>query len=387
MFSLDNFYYILYKNLLEPINLRDTFYYPFGSVDPENLRTGVYSSMTSRKNNRVFFYDQEPLFESFYNQAMVSPSSPINGPCQMPILANSEHSEFKNKICKDDEWYDWYYFFHGFAALSWYNDFQFTTLNDKSLSKVFISLNRLTTKDRSYRLHHVADLIDQDLLQHGLVSLDLGSDGMSWKQEVFDPYSWLNRDSRKLIVNTIGHSCKSLVVDFNSPQGWRSAEIPTELLQKAMWNVVTETVFYHKKLHLTEKTFKPIVSKNPFILMAAPGNLAYLKSYGFETFSQWVDESYDLEPDASKRVSMVTAELKKLCELGIDALKDMYHDMLPALNHNHDHFFNTFREKITHELVDNFEHCIIRHNNGRFGDSLIPSNKIQFAEIKKRLLR
>ena len=37
-------------------------------------------------------------------------------------------------------------------------------------------------------------------------------------------------------------------------------------------------------MHLTEKIFKPIVNKQPFMLLAAPDNLAYLKSYGFKTY-------------------------------------------------------------------------------------------------------
>jgi hypothetical protein len=33
------------------------------------------------------------------------------------------------------------------------------------------------------------------------------------------------------------------------------------------------------------------------MLLAAPGNLAYLKSYGFKTFDSVIDESYDTIQD------------------------------------------------------------------------------------------
>ena len=80
-----------------------------------------------------------------------------------------------------------------------------------------------------------------------------------------------------------------------------SAKLNIELQQSALWNVVSETVFYHNKLHLTEKIFKPIVSKQPFMLLAAPGNLKYLKSYGFKTFDHLWSEDYDNEVHDEQR--------------------------------------------------------------------------------------
>ena len=46
-------------------------------------------------------------------------------------------------------------------------------------------------------------------------------------------------------------------------------------------------------LLVTEKTYRAVINKHPFIVQAAPGQLNTIKSLGFETFSSIIDESYN----------------------------------------------------------------------------------------------
>ena len=48
----------------------------------------------------------------------------------------------------------------------------------------------------------------------------------------------------------------------------------------------------------------------PFISLGNPGTLEYLRMIGFETFHDWIDESYDLDLPLSKRVDIITDNLK-----------------------------------------------------------------------------
>jgi hypothetical protein len=107
------------------------------------------------------------------------------------------------------------------------------------------------------------------------------------------------------------------------------------------------------------------VSKRPFILVGAVGNLAYLKSYGFKTFDRWIDESYDLEEDNFLRIEKITNEIEKLCNLPKQELEQMYNEMQEILEFNHTHFYGEFKKIIVHELVDNFEKILVQFNNGR----------------------
>ena len=390
MFSIDNFYYILYTNLLKPVKLRPYSFSPFGTTSLHNLQEGygLIPNYVSKNFNLTLFYDQEPLVESFFYKLIKSEFYSFKF---FKILANSEHSDLKKKICRDQRFYDWYYFFHGFAALDWYRDFQFYSSNEHSFSKVFMSLNRSVIADRSYRLLLVSNLISKNLLPYGHVSLILKDHGLgTWQDELVDPHSKLPENSKEFIKNTISQLTNSLTVDQIDPPGHASADCGYHAYRlncSAFWHIVSETIFYEKKLHLTEKIFKPIVSRRPFILVAAPGNLQYLKSYGFKTFDKWIDESYDYETDNELRLFKITDEIEKLTKLSKSQQLEMFSDMQEILEYNFQHFFNTFKEIIVKELLTNYQQCILQFNNARVDDRAIPMENIDFTKVQKLLLQ
>jgi hypothetical protein len=197
----------------------------------------------------------------------------------------------------------------------------------------------------------VSNLIAQDLVQYGNVSL-FHQD--TWQATIEDADNLLDNRARVKIYNTLRHVPENLTVDTNNPVGSMSANVNLDQLTDALWHVVTETVYFQDKLHLTEKVFKPIVARRPFILAAAPGNLAYLKSYGFRTFDQWIDESYDQETDHYVRIEKITQELARLCAMDRVALEQMHLEMQATLDYNFTHFYTTFKHLIVDELVDNF---------------------------------
>jgi hypothetical protein len=103
--------------------------------------------------------------------------------------------------------------------------------------------------------------------------------------------------------------------------------------------VPTETVYFGKRQHLTEKTFKAIALEMPFILVAPAGSLEYLREYGFKTFSSIFDESYDLETDDIVRIERVTTLLKELDTLSVKERNQIHQACLPIVEHNYNHFY------------------------------------------------
>lgn len=80
-------------------------------------------------------------------------------------------------------------------------------------------------------------------------------------------------------------------------------------------HVIAETNFYTNIIHITEKTMKPVMYKQPFIFVGPPHSIKCLKSFGFKTFGHLWDESYDNEMDHDKRMDMVIDLLKNLSKL------------------------------------------------------------------------
>ena len=118
-----------------------------------------------------------------------------------------------------------------------------------------------------------------------------------------------------------------------------------ELSNKSLIHVVTETVYNGRKFHLTEKSFKPIVAQQPFIIVSCQGSLEYLKSYGFKTFGNFWDESYDEKDDAS-RICSIGKLLQDLSSLSTTELVHLQKNLAPVVEHNFKWFYSQEFESI-----------------------------------------
>jgi len=85
--------------------------------------------------------------------------------------------------------------------------------------------------------------------------------------------------------------------------------------------VPTKDRVYRRNLapsSITEKTNKPIACCKPFIAFSTPYFLEDVHHLGFETFSPYIDESYDTETDNQKRLNMIVDEIKRITNLSAD---------------------------------------------------------------------
>ena len=103
---------------------------------------------------------------------------------------------------------------------------------------------------------------------------------------------------------------------------------------QSWFSVVTETEMRNRPLRITEKALKPLLNYHPMLVLGNPGSLRLLREMGFRTFGQWIDESYDEEPDPRRRFEMVYREVQRLCALEEFELKRMEKAATETLAHN-----------------------------------------------------
>lgn len=137
--------------------------------------------------------------------------------------------------------------------------------------------------------------------------------------------------------------------------GNQSAEISVDDLNP--WNtsflhVVNETV-WQDKIHFTEKIFKPIVLHQPFVVVQAPGSLKYLRNYGFKTFGDWWDESYDDIQDPTQRLQAIAKIINDIGGKDISELEKLRMEMAGVLEHNFHHFYENIPAIVLGELENN----------------------------------
>jgi hypothetical protein len=99
--------------------------------------------------------------------------------------------------------------------------------------------------------------------------------------------------------------------------------------------IVCESFFTGRTFFPTEKIFRPILLKTPFIVQGPQNFLHNLRTLGFQTFSNWWDEGYAEDPDG-QQVQEIKKLLDTLATKTPIELHNMYTEMLTVLEHNHE---------------------------------------------------
>ena len=111
-----------------------------------------------------------------------------------------------------------------------------------------------------------------------------------------------------------------------------------EFYANSLIHVIPETEFFGDFVHVTEKTWKAINFLQPFIVLATPGHLAYLRSIGFKTFGDFWNESYDDIEDHCVRLSAVMDVITKISTWSEEEQLAFSHAVKPIVDYNLTHY-------------------------------------------------
>jgi hypothetical protein len=212
----------------------------------------------------------------------------------------------------------------------------------KNKEREFYFLNLMRT-DRAYRVE-LADWIEEENLGYKILYSALWKDKRIPKEYHWDlEEGTLSEeitalDGNATIDDLFGKGSYSMQLDKVEMDLTKTTQNP---YHNTYLEIVTETMFDNTAVQISEKTFKPIVNLQPFILVGSAGHLQKLKFMGYKTFSPFIDESYDLVEDNVKRMEMVKSEIKRICNMEKKELHKIYYDMMDdILLYNRNHFNN-----------------------------------------------
>ena len=338
---------------------------PPGRADPDSLfNLGVDSIV---ENDYVFLHDQEPVHLDLHQplfKDVIKRNLDIwwaTKSTQFGKIIVSEQGEFVDQLCKMYGWTSHYYFYHGWACKDWFRGYDKAFLIpracDRTPTKTFMSPNRIVAGKRDHRVLFLYNVFKQKLEDNWI------SAPRTCVYESVD-------------ISVVASKYNNIYPDIE--QVFRNADLPRlfpgeetqEMTSCWLTNfdeaadslvyVPTETVYFGRRLHITEKTFKAIALEMPFVLVAPAHSLRYMRSYGFQTFRGIFDESYDEETDDIKRIEKVTQLLKDLNSLSIKERQQIHRACLPIVEHNFEHFYGTGFEKILWaELTEMFNEFIV----------------------------
>lgn len=222
------------------------------------------------------------------------------------ISANWRYAPHRHLItaylCKLDSYISWYYRadFFFFALKKWFNVYDWADNDDtkKYHDKMLLGL--------------------QFLNERAPFNLDLQIN-----------------DAIGLQPNTLIPLPNSTIEDNMSKEDLDSNNALEKFYNDVFCDIVTESRFAQSTANYSEKVYFPMWYKKPFVLVAPPYTLKYLKEQGFQTFSEFWDESYDEIENHEKRMLKILELIDFINEKSLDELRDLYIKMLPILSHNY----------------------------------------------------
>ena len=320
------------------------YFDPFGSVAFKDLQS-VPPIPWLNQAQRFLFWDQEPLHKETIDSTLPLFKEMFNGTHH--LITSELNSEFVEHACNTYNFRPHYYFFHGWACKDWFRGYDKTFLipraRDRAPTRTFMSPNRIVAGKRDHRV-----LFLYNVFKHGLEN--------NW---ISAPRTCVYEN---VDISVVAKKYNNIYPDIE--QVFQSEDLPklfpgeptqqmtscwlTNFNESAdsLVYVPTETVYFGRRLHITEKTFKAIALEMPFVLVAPAHSLRYMKSYGFQTFQGIFDESYDDEIDDVLRIEKVVKLLKDLNSLSIKERHEIHRACLPIVEHNFEHFYGAGFEKI-----------------------------------------
>jgi hypothetical protein len=193
------------------------------------------------------------------------------------------------------------------------------------------------------------------------------------KYQMFDALLGRKKLHRDIIFNSIDKESNVVTYinthdksDFSNPSQWRwesnslviekpvewtvervnyhghrmslSQIVPIEVYNETAYSIIAETCFSNHYTFYTEKTVKPILGQRLFISVSGQYSLRNLHNIGFKTFSNVIDENYDLESALNERCNMAMDQVRYL---STQKQEDILEKIRPICEHNYAHMMRT----------------------------------------------
>lgn len=238
-----------------------------------------------------------------------------------PLRANLD--SYKT-ICERNKWPTIPITLYNHFEHRWSNYLKVNPLNTvhaKKKQKHFLFLNG---QERVHRTYLLACLIKQGLLDNCFYSF-YGQ----WKETTLRAKRFNSISKKVAHYITEEHIPKKLTIDnYVTDKAMQHivSEADKRYHDQTYFSLITETCFFNRvdvdnindhnhldSIFLTEKTFRAIACKHPFIIASRPNILKALREKGYRTFSPFIDESYDDIGEDFARLDKIIKTIADLC--------------------------------------------------------------------------
>ena len=369
----------------QPEHFKDKNLYPMICHDQEPLFYELYSESDIRKQIlsiidtsddvlKGWIQLQIDLLSKMHLRGIILPQT-----YDKMIILHSEKRSHQLQIYESNDYVGVYYWSHALIAADW---FRYAPHDPRlkadfgQIQKDFLIYNRAWIGTREYRLTFMHGLAQQQLQEYCLTSFARSDCGHNYLAHKFN--------NPALVVDLEG-----LADHFpaNTHNSTASADYNNDDYSRTAIEVVLETLFDDSRLHLTEKTLRPIACGRPFILMATHGSLQYLRDYGFRTFDGLIDETYDIIQDPKQRLDAVIQEMSRITALDKSKKYKLWAELYEISEFNQQLFFSEkWQQTIQQEFLTNLSSAFVTLNQCHNKDIQIHMDHVWDDYLKSKSL-
>lgn len=302
-----------------------------------------------------FDYNQlRPLFQKhkeYYNK---------HGKCQNYFTIDLVHEvdrafkeEFKDVVSFIHDKLYWLTLnIDGHTLIDEINNFRLNNYR-KEFKKHFLSLNNRASWDRQSMFYfmHKFDLLDKSYFSYQCQNSDRSEYGGQFNElHNIIGDCWF---SEGLDINNLKNRIPLVIDGLNN-----QIEIAdtVNFYNTSFCSVILETFQRLDDPLITEKTIKAIACEQPFLVFGSNGLLEELKSFGFETFSDIFDESYDKIQNPQLRLEQIFREMLKISNWSIKECEEKYNIVKYKIKHNSNRLLEIWNDHSN--TMSNYYQCV-----------------------------
>lgn len=119
-----------------------------------------------------------------------------------------------------------------------------------------------------------------------------------------------------------------------------------DLYNNAYWNFSAMPSFSEYNLSLSKNIFLPILNLQPFVIVGPPESLSLLRSLGYKTFGEQINESYDGIQDNEARMQGLFRLVYEMSHYTGQELATLNEKLRETIKHNQIHFLSPKKFKL-----------------------------------------
>jgi hypothetical protein len=213
-----------------------------------------------------------------------------------------------------------------------------------SRPKLFVCFNKV---HREHRIELFVKMRNSGLIERGYYSFEGAGDG--WLDTIINDPTF-----KPLVRDTFAKYRDSFPIRLNiTPERHNPIDLQPDDIKyhtESYFSIITETLFYNREesrkrhafldaadgVFFSEKTFKTIGFKHPFVLVGQYGILKELKKIGYKSFHPFIDESYDDIEDSDERMEAIWKEITRLSNFTPEQWVEWQQQVKPIVDYNYD---------------------------------------------------